>query len=153
MKITKRELNILIKNIINEAYSFDGSDNLIWDNSSDDSIDVDSATPYFHSTNEANVDLDEDNEEVSFTFFTADGSEITLDEIPWDEMPDTLNGDEYLFLVQKLADNNIILPHDATQEVFTKHDYQYLQEAYEDYSTELEEMQSYNPRLDGDFGY
>ena len=144
MKINRRQLRSLISGVISEGYSFPSGyeGGISYDPSTGESIDTDAATPYFHLTNEANVDLDEDNKEVTFTFFTSAGAKIYLEDLEWDEMPDTSNGDEYFFLIEKLLKNGVILPHDAEQEVFVQHDYKYLQDAYEEYLFEKEEMEN-----------
>ena len=144
MKISRMQLRTIIGRIIKEGYSFPSGyeGGISYDTSVSDSVDTDSTSPYFHLTNEANVDLDEDNKEVTFTFFASSGSEIVLEELDWDEMPDTSNGDEYFFLIEKLLQNGVVLPHDAEQEVFVQHDYKYLQDAYEEYLFEKEEMEN-----------
>ena len=144
MKLNRTQLRNMIGKIIREGYSFPSGyeGGISYDTSADDSVDTDSTSPYFHLTNEANVDLDEDNKEVTFTFFTSSGSEIVLEDLEWNEMPDTSNGDEYFFLVEKLLQSGVVLPHDAEQEVFVQHDYKYLQDAYEEYLFEKEEMEN-----------
>ena len=144
MKLTRKKLRNMISRVIKEGYSFSSGyeGGISYDNSAGDSVDTDSASPYFHLTNEANVDLDEDNEEVTFTFFTSAGSKIYLEDLEWNEMPDTSNGDEYFFLIEKLLQMKVVLPHDAEQEVFVQHDYKYLQDAYEEYLFEKEEMEN-----------
>ena len=144
MKLNRKQLRNMIGRVIEEGYSFPSGyeGGISYDASTGGSVDTDSASPYFHLTNEANVDLDEDNEEVTFTFFTSADSKIYLEDLEWSEMPDTSNGDEYFFLIEKLLQMKVVLPHDAEQEVFVQHDYKYLQDAYEEYLFEKEEMEN-----------